>query len=385
MRHRIPLLILLPTLYLLVVGLVMQGSISPVLEKADINGKFFHLWKQARFVGLGILALLIFSKVNPHFWMRRERWLYWTTLILLALCFAPGVGATLNNASRWIRVGTLIQPSEIAKFTGVVFAAAWSTRFAAQQRSFLMGFLYPCLLLAGLVCLIAFEVDLGNAALVSLASLGTLYLAGTRARYLIASAVVIAGLGYGIIQYVPAARERLGRLAAFQDMEAHKTGDAQQQYLSLKALRAGGDFGVGLGNSSVKHYGPGGIAYSNTDFVFPIIGEEMGLIGTFSVQLAYGSLLIGGLLVSYYARDRFCKLLAFGLITVIVSQALLHQAVCLGKLPNKGTALPFISAGGTNLIMMLFCVGVLISIHRRTPGADEQDQPYAAKASEVDA
>ncbi len=355
--------LLIPVVLLLIIGLVMQSSISPVMPKAKSKGDLFHFWLQVRYVLAGGMLCLVCSYI-PYTWWKKFAWVgYFAVIVLLAFCFIPPIGIKLNGARRWLDIGFTFQPSELAKVTTLVAVSAWCSRYGSQQRQFLVGFAYPLLAIVLPVGLIAFEVDLGNAALVCVSCLAVLHAAGARKTYLTVTCVVLLGVAASIIYFVPEARERIGRLTAFLDLEAHKTGEGQQQYHSVLALGSAGPAGRGLGDSVEKR--GNGLTYSNSDFIYPVIGEELGIAASMGIILCYFALTFGAFRVAQAIMDRFGQLLAYGLAMLVACQAILHIGVCLAWLPNKGTALPFISAGGTCLVTYLGAIGLLFSIYRK--------------------
>jgi cell division protein FtsW len=346
---------------LLVLGLVMQGSISPVLPRGDSPDAYMHLKKHFQMVALGCAGGLIAAMVPYGAWRRFVWVFYGIGVALLVMCYMPVVGEEVNGAKRWVRLGVLFQPSEMMKLIVVMALAVWCEKYIAYQKTLTTGFLYPSLIIGLPVLLIIGEVDIGNSAILGLGAVSVLFLAGTRLRYLVISVAAAAALGAAVIKFVPAAQERIGRLTAVVDLEKHKKSDGAQQWQALRALGSGGLLGVGLGASVEKRT----LTFSNSDFIYPIIGEEMGMVAAIGVLLCYLSLCVGAVILSLHAHDPFGKLMAFGIAAVISGQAMVHIGVCVGVLPNKGTALPFVSAGGTSLVVLISAVGLLISIYRR--------------------
>ncbi len=315
--------------------------------------------------GLGLMAFLAFLDYRLL-----ERYILpiaGIMVVLLALCYVPGVGMEINGERRWISARSLgfnfsFQPSEPAKIATVVLIAWWYAGRPLRSHTWWQGFVIPCLLLAVPVLLIGFEKDLGTAALVGLAGVLMMFVAGARIRYL---AMPAAG-GFALLAAaVVAIPQRMDRLLAFSDLEAHRMGAGLQQWRALLALGSGGIEGRGYGNGIEKmFYTP----YAHTDFIFPMIGEEFGLVGTLIVVFLFVLLVVVGILVSLNARDLFGRLLGIGLTSVIAIQALINIGVTTALLPNKGMPLPFISYGGSSLVTMLMCIGILINIHRQAMG-----------------
>lgn len=344
---------------LIVIGCVMLFSTSAFAldHRGDPN---FFIRRQFVWLGVGIVACVIASCVDYQFWRKHCVWLFGISLVLLALCFVPHVGMKINGSRRWLSLGVAsFQPSELAKLATVVALAAWYSRGDVDERSIVRGFFIPGCIVALPVMLIAPEVDMGATALIGATALGIMFVAGVRLSILSPIVVVILSAGYYIATKIP---ERMGRLMAFRDLEKYKLGAGLQQYQALIAFGSGGAEGLGLGNSRQK------LAYlpeAHTDFIFPVVGEELGLRITLLVVACYLVVVLCGVLISMNSRDRFGMLLGFGLVLVIALQAAVNIGVTTALLPNKGLPLPFVSYGGSNLAFCLFCVGVIINIYRK--------------------
>jgi cell division protein FtsW len=264
-----------------------------------------------------------------------------------------------NGSSRWINIGvSSFQPSELAKFAALCALAWWFARDRLEHE-ILRGFIYPLLIVGVLLALIVPEVDLGSTALIGGTTLVVMFVAGTRLRYL-APTVLLAIVVLGIaIWSMP---ERSGRFLAFLYPDKYPA-DSYQVMQGQIALGSGGVSGLGLGNSRQKlNYLP----EAHTDFIFPIVGEELGLRFTLLVVLGYLVIIMSGAMISLHAPDRFGVLLGFGLVTIISLQAAVNIGVTTSVLPNKGLPLPFISYGGSNLVFCLLSVGVLLNMYKQS-------------------
>jgi cell division protein FtsW len=302
------------------------------------------------------------------------------------LCFVPSVGVTVNGASRWISGKAFGmpfltgQPSELAKITAVIMLAGWYARCEARREKFLQGFAIPLLILALTVGLVGAEVDIGSAALIATGGLGVMFAAGVRWRYLSAMAFVglssAAALAFAF--YTSSTMQnRMERVVAFLDPEGHKTGLGLQQWRALLAFGSGGIEGLGLGQGRQKMlYLP----FAHTDFIFPMVGEELGLPFTLAVVFCFVLIAISGLLIAGNAPDRFGKLVGLGLVSLLVVQAMLNIAVTTCVLPNKGLPLPFVSYGGSNLVCCLIAVGILLNIYRQGIVAPESERGSILRA-----
>jgi len=269
------------------------------------------------------------------------------------------VGMKINGSHRWLNLHILVfQPSELAKIAAVFFVSWWFSREETDPRKLLDGFVIPIGVVAILLGLIAKEVDLGTAALIGATTLAICLVGG--ANWMIIAGLCGAGLAglLGIAMLIP---ERAARMMTFMHPEADKLGKGLQQWQALIAFGSGGLEGLGLGNGRQKLlYLP----YAHTDFIFPMIGEELGLVFTWIVLLGFILVILCGGLIAANAKDRFGKLLAMGILLLISLQAAVNIGMTTSMLPNKGMPLPFISYGGSNMAVCLFMIGILVNIHR---------------------
>ena len=354
-------------LLLLVLGFIMQISIGPYTI-GNAGNPYAEVRHQLLFAGIGAAFLLIAQRMDYRHYAQWCWLFYAIALLLLVACLIPGVGLRINGASRWLKIpsGTL-QPSEMAKVAGIIAVSTWCTLHVGERHSFTRGFFIPLLIAGVLIGAIAVEIDLGNAALLTVGSLAVIYAAGTRLRYLALSIFAIASAFGAALYCLP---ERMGRIFAFMDLEKYKSGDGLQQWLSLAAFTSGSSTGLGVGNSRQKMWS---LPYANSDMVSAIIGEEFGGIFCLGMIACYAALCLAGFFISIHAPDRFGKLLGFGLTSLMATQTIIHLGVTTALLPNKGMPLPFVSAGGTNLICMMLSVGILLNIHKQSAQFRTQD------------
>jgi cell division protein FtsW len=367
-RHSIHILLFVIA-GLVTLGIVMLFSTSAFAQQAH-GDTYYFVKRQCFWLAIGLVACTVGSLVDYHLWKKLWWVVFAGAVVLLALCFAPGIGQRINGSSRWIDLGFAnFQPSELAKIATIFFIAWWYDRYAPRTREFFFGFVFPIMAICVLLALIVLEVDIGAAALIGAVMLSMMFVAGASLRYL--ATCVVAGLG-AIAFIAIKIPERLGRILAFLNPEKYPD-EFYQQKQGLIAIGSGGIQGLGLGNSRQKmHYLP----EAHTDFIFPIIGEELGLIFTLAIVACYLVICICGFLTAMNAKDRFGMLLGFGAITTILLQACVNIGMTTALLPNKGMPLPFISFGGSNLMICLFMVGILINIHR-------QGHPVAAPIGRV--
>ena len=360
MHRKSAYILSLAVLMMLVIGIVMLFSTSAYAK--DSHGDVYYFVKrQAIWFGVGLMVCTFAARLDYHFWGRT--WWIWFGLaaVALLLCFAPYIGVHKNGSSRWLgwHRRPFFQPSEMAKLASVFFLAWWFARNEKTSGRFLNGFVIPLGTIGLILALIACEVDLGSTALIGATAFVLMFVAGTNAILL--GVLSALGLG-GIILVATFLPERMDRLTAFMHPELFKRDAGLQQMQALIAWGSGGIDGLGLGNGRQKMlYLP----YAHTDFIFPMIGEELGLRVALVVVFLFLVIIVCGTMIALHAKDRFGLLLGTGIVSLFALQAALNIGVTTSLLPNKGLPLPFISYGGSNLVACLFGVGILISIYRR--------------------
>jgi len=362
-------LLLFSVLGLLALGIVMLVSASTGQQQAR------YLIMQPIWAGIGLGALLIAAS-GDYRWLKK---FWWAPLLLsvalLALVWVPHVGVTKNGASRWISFGKVgMQPSEFAKIALIIAIAWYGERYQRHMSTFTRGVLIPSLAIGAVLFLIFKEPDVGTTLLLAAVSAVMLLVAGLRWRYVLPS--LVAGL-IAIGVFIANDPMRSGRFYAWLHPEETRLDKGMQTYQSVAALGSGGLKGVGLGEGRQKL---GFVPEHHTDFIFSVIGEELGLAATLSVVFAFMVILICGVYIAWNAADTFGMLIATGITFLIAMQVVINLGVVTGALPNKGLALPFISYGGSNLVIMLGCVGLLINIGRHAGDR----LPVAASLADLD-
>jgi len=344
------------TIMLVGLGLVMVWSASSALAQENHGNAYYFLVKQVAWSVLGLLGLATLMRVDYRI-LRHPTIVYGaliltTVLLIVALFMRP-----VNEAHRWIRFGALsFQPAELAKLSMILFLAYHLDRRASRVNEFLPT-LFPALLLLGwFAFLIYIQPDLGTAATLVFVGCTMLFLAGVRLRYFAALLVPGALLMY---RAVMVAAYRRDRIEAFLNPWSDARGSGYQIIQSLIAVGTGGVTGVGLMEGQQKLFY---LPYPYSDFIFAVIGEELGLIGASAIVFAFVLFLWRGLRAAWKAPDTFGTLLAAGLTLEIVLQALINVSVVLGLLPTKGIPLPFISAGGSSLLFALLSVGIILNV-----------------------
>lgn len=336
-------------------GLVILFSASASMRA----NAYFYLNKQLMGVFVAAGLCFVVSRVDLDYLRRYSWWIGGLCLLLLALVLVPQLGIKVNGSRRWLGFGAVrVQVSEFAKL-GLVFCLAHylalnQTRIGELPR----GFLIPLAMIGGFVGLVLLETDMGTAALMAAVGFILLFLAGARWRYIIPSAVGLIGIFAVAVMLIP---NRLARFTAFLDVEANKSGKTYQLYQALAAYAAGGTEGAGLGQGRQQlNYLP----EAHTDFIFSVIGEELGLWFTLGVLAVFTIMFIAGLVHLRRAPNLFHYLLVAGCVLLISLQAIVNIGVVTGVLPTKGMSLPFISAGLSNLLLMGLLLGVVWNTQR---------------------
>jgi cell division protein FtsW len=353
-------LLLTATLCLLAIGAVMVFSASSARSLLNNGGSgFYYLERTLIFGAIGLVVMRIAAVRGVAALKVLTPLVLMTALFLLFAVLVPGVGHEVNGSQRWIGAGLLqFQPSELAKLALVLYGAYLLAKEPKRART--LGGLGPYLLVAGLaLLLIARQPDLGTAIIASTAVCCVLFLGGVRTRTLAPVGIAIAAIGIGVIAINPYQQERL---TGFLHPQTDPSGAGFQAKQATIAIGSGGLFGVGLGESVQKaSYLP----EAHTDMVAAVIGEELGLAGMFVMLGLFGMYGYAGLRAAHRARDRFSKLLAAGLTSLVMAQAALNLFAVLGLAPLTGVPLPFVSYGGTSLVMTLAASGLILNVARR--------------------
>ncbi|PYJ91370.1 MAG: putative lipid II flippase FtsW [Verrucomicrobia bacterium] len=359
MHRKSAYILFLAVLGLLVIGIVMLFSTSAFAR--DSHGDvYFFIKRQAMWFGVGLVVCIFAALIDYHLW-QRTWWLWFAlALVVLALCYVPHIGMRLNGSRRWIGWGPItLQPSELAKLAIIFFLAAWFARYEKPDRKLLFGFILPLAIITLPAALVLGEVDLGTTALIGTTAFVVMFVAGANPLWL--GIISLTGLG-GLLLVATRISERMGRLSAFLHPQHFQEDAGLQQMQALIAWGSGGMEGLGLGNGRQKMlYLP----YAHTDFIFPIVGEELGLRFSLLVVFLFVVIIVCGTMIALHAKDRFGLLLGCGVVSLLALQAAVNIGVTTSLLPNKGLPLPFISYGGSNLVACMFGVGLLLNIYRQ--------------------
>jgi len=356
---------------LVCLGLVMVTSASGG-NAVDTEGLRSAAMQRGLWVCVGTLAFLVGRSIDYRFWRRHNFAILGLAVLALIAVLIPGIGATVNGARRWIRIGSLVgvQPSEFAKIAVCIWVAAYAERNAKHMDTVWRGFALPLGVIGMTSLLVLFEPDFGTSVLIGVIATAVLVVCGTRILLVSLGGLALLPLAYQLVLGTPYRRERL---MVFLNPWADPRDSGYQLIQSIIATGSGGIFGEGLGSGLQKM---GFLPGARNDFIFAIIAEELGFVGGAVVILLFLWLLWEGFRVAMKASERFGFALAFGITFFIALQAAFNVAVVTGSVPPKGLSLPFVSAGGSSLFFTLFAAGILVNI----AAASEEDSQAESKS-----
>ncbi|TDX53015.1 stage V sporulation protein E [Orenia marismortui] len=347
---------------LLGIGVVMVFSSTSISAYQRYDDSFYFLKRQLLWSIIGIGVMIFFMKFDYHRYIKWSPKILMGSMLLLILVLVPGVGKNVKGSTRWIDLGPLppLQVSEIAKVSMVIYMSRYLSLKNKRIKSFWKGLFPPLLILGVVFALILAEPDLGTAVTIGATVMVMFVAAGAKWRHLIGlGSLSIPGIFFMIITEP----YRLKRLLSFLDPWKDPLGSGFHIIQSLYALGSGGLFGAGLGRSRQKFFY---LPEPGTDFIFSVLGEELGFVGTFTVIALYFLFAWRGLQIALKSEDLFGCMLAIGITTMITLQAIINMAVVSGSMPVTGITLPFISYGGSSLVFMLAGVGILLNVSRFT-------------------
>jgi cell division protein FtsW len=356
---------------LLAIGLTMLTSTSAWVR--GVENPYHFIDRQVVMTVIGLI-LAIFAARFPLEKVRKlAPWMFVATCFMLVLCYIPGVGVTIYGSKRWIYLPGVgqFQPSELSKIVIVICLSAWFARWQTEVKTFWRGFIIPGIIGGIPIALIAAETDVGAALSISAAIGAILYCVGTRLVFIGPTAVsVISFAAYFVRHNV----NRWTRIEAWLHLDdpASQLDKGMQQWRALLALGNGGPWGVGLGNGVEKF---GTLTFAHIDFIFPVLGEELGLPCTLGVIFCFVLIAICGCGIALKADNLFNRCVALGITCVIVVPAMQNIAVTTAMLPNDGLPLPFVSFGGTSLVFSMVAIGMLVGIDRRSQAKVREEFP----------
>ena len=352
--------ILLSCIFLNIIGLIMIYSSSSIWAKYKFNDQFRYLKYQTIFMIVGLILIKIISKLNLDFIKKKSNLLLLIGSILLILVLIPGIGKVRNGSRSWFGIGNLgIQPSEFMKITLVIFTAKYLENNKRQMKNIKEGVI-PILALTIIIFgLIMLEPDLGTGVIITVTIIAMLFISGVKINFFVG--IGILGL-LGIAVLIIIAPYRVNRILSFINPWKDPLGTGFQIIQSLYAIGPGSLFGLGLGNSRQKHFY---LPEPQTDFIFSIICEELGFVGASIVVILFAIITFEGFKVARKSNDLFKKYLAFGITFSLAFQSSLNLMVVVGLIPVTGVTLPFLSYGGSSLLISMINIGLLLNISKK--------------------
>lgn len=351
-------LLLALVLGLLAFGAVMVYDAAVVSATRDFGDKYYFVKEQAKWIVVGLLGLVISSRIDYHIYRRLALPIFLGALVLLVFVFIPGIGINAYGADRWIDFRLfIVQPAEVMKLALAIFLAAWFEE-KADIASFRRGLLPVVVVLGVIGALILRQPDLGSLLIISSTLLLVYFAAGAKLMYFLAGVPILIG---SALMVILTSSYRRDRLLTFLDPTKDTLGTGYHINQVLLALGSGGIFGTGVGQSRGKYeYLP----EVTTDSIFAVIGEELGFAGSLVLLAVFALVIYRGFRISLLAPDRFGQLLALGIVTTLATQATLNLAAMVALVPLTGVPLPFISYGGSSLVVTLTSIGILLNISK---------------------
>jgi cell division protein FtsW len=345
---------------LVAIGVVMIYSASAIYADSVMNDSLYYIKRRLFYIAIGLVMMVLAMSLNLDKVRSAAKPIMLVSILLLAAVLIPHIGSQTAGARRWFKFGPLsFQPSELAKISIIIYMADFISRKEKVIKSFIHGYLPAIMVLGMTVALVLLEPDLGTAITVSAIAVVMLYAGGARSSYIMAVFLMSLPMLYVLLFRVAYRRKRM---MIFLNPWSDRRGTGFQIIQSFVALGSGGLFGVGLGQSRQKLFY---LPASHTDFIFSIIGEELGFIGTASIVVLFGILVWQGMKIAFKAIGTFERLTSLGIVSLIGIEAIINIGVTAGALPTKGLPLPFISYGGSGLVFHLMAIGILFNISRR--------------------
>jgi cell division protein FtsW len=352
--------ILITVLFLIGIGLIAVFSASSILAEKRFGDQYFYLRKQVMFCLLGLLLMVSVKNINYLVYKKFTYFFLGLSLALMILLFIPGVKSKIGGAYRWIRLGFIsVQPSEVAKLSLAIFFAYSMSKNSHAMGTIRYGLMPHVIVAAVFIGFILPQPDLGTAAIIAVWMLVLLFIGGVNLGYIVLFSGMLAPVFYYITSLAP---YRVERLLAFLNPWKDPTGSGFQIIHSLYAFGSGGLTGVGIGGSKQKLFY---LPEPHTDFILPIIGEEIGFLGISILIVLFTILVFRGIKIALNAPELFGTYLALGISIMLAIQVIVNMGVVMALLPTKGLALPFVSYGGSSLVINFIGMGILMNISKK--------------------
>ena len=359
MKKKYDFFLLIAVIILMTFGIIMIFSASSIWANYKFNDSFYYVKRQIIFAIIGIFLMKFISKIDYRIYYKKSNIILLISFILLILVLIPGIGSIRNGSRSWFGIGSFgIQPSEAAKLAMIIFTSKYlskNTKFVNNLKEGVVPIILILIIMFGLIML---QPDLGTGVILVVSIIALLFISGVNMKFFIISGII--GL-IGVIALILIAPYRMNRITSFINPWEDPLGTGFQIIQSLYAIGPGGLLGNGFLNSIQKHFY---LPEPQTDFIFSIVCEEFGIIGTIFVVGLFSFIVYRGLKISLRSEDKFAKYLSFGLIFQLAFQTLLNLMVVIGMIPVTGVTLPFLSYGGSSLLITLISIGIVLNISR---------------------
>lgn len=361
MKKKLDIILFSAVIILSIFGAIMIYSASSIWADYKFHDSFHYVKQQALFIIVGINLMIIMSKIDYSLYYKKANLILGICFILLVLVLIPGIGSIRNGSQSWFGIGSFgIQPSEFAKLGLIIFTSKYlsnSNKFLKSYKKGVFPILGIMLVFFGLIML---QPDLGTGLVLVISIVSLLFIAGVNMKFFFGIGIV--GL-IGVIILIIIAPYRMDRITSFIDPWSDALGTGFQIIQSLYAIGPGGLLGTGFLNSVQKHFY---LPEPQTDFIFSIISEEFGVLGVFIVVSLFSLILYRGIKIATHTKDLFSKYLAFGMMFQIIFQALMNLMVVIGMIPVTGVTLPFLSYGGSSLLVSMASIGIILNISKKS-------------------
>lgn len=358
-KRSVEILLVVSVILISIFGIIMIYSASSIWAEYKYNDPLKYVKNQALFFIIGLILMFLVSKINYKFYLKKSNILLIGCIILLILVLIPGVGMVRNGSRSWFGIGSFgIQPSEFTKLALIIFTSKYLMNNEKNMKNIKKGVLPILCVLIFVFGLIMLQPDFGTGMIIVISIIGLLFVGGVSMKFFIGLGII--GV-LGITGLIIIAPYRLARILSFLNPWSDPLGSGFQIIQSLYAIGPGGLFGFGFLNSRQKHFY---LPEPQTDFIFSIISEEFGFLGIVIVVILFLTIIITGFKISKNCKDLFGKYLSFGIMFQLSFQALLNLMVVVGLIPVTGVTLPFLSYGGSSLLITLCSIGVILNISR---------------------
>ena len=358
-NKRVELMLLISVILLSIFGLVMIYSSSSIWAEYKYNDSHKYLKNQALFFFIGLFLLKVVSNINYKKYFKYANKILFICIILLILVLIPGIGTVRNGSRSWFGIGSFgIQPSEFTKLAMIIFTSKYLSNNPNSMKNFKKGVLPILLIVIGIFGIIMLQPDFGTGTILVMTIIGMLFVAGLDLKIFFKFAVM--GI-VGVVSLILIAPYRLKRILSFLNPWSDPLGSGFQIIQSLYGIGPGGLFGLGFGNSIQKHFY---LPEPQTDFIFSIISEEFGFMGIIIISALFIIIFFSSLKISMKCDNLFGKYLSFGITFGLIFQTVLNLSVVVGLIPVTGVTLPFLSYGGSSLIITMISIGIILNISR---------------------